>query len=82
MIKPAVACFAVLYAVVATAVPVGLTAQAPSSPFLARHYHEGDTFSYQMTTSNKGRTDTLNYTIRADATVKRDADGKFFEEIA
>ena len=82
MIKAAATCFAVMLVVFAAPMPDQLAAQAPSGTLLARRYHEGETFSYQMKTSNKGRTDTLNYAIRADATVKRDADGKFFEEIA
>jgi hypothetical protein len=57
-------------------------APAPAVDLLARHYREGETFSYVMKTSNRGRTSTLDYTIAADVAVKRDAEGRFFEEVA
>jgi hypothetical protein len=49
---------------------------------LMRRYQEGEAFHYRMTASNRGRTDTLNYAITANAIVKRDDKGKFFEELA
>jgi hypothetical protein len=63
---------------------VSLVAQAPApaADLPARHYREGETLTYLMKTSNRGRTNTLNYTIAADIVVKKDADGRFFEEIA
>ena len=76
---------AALVVAVATAVgPIGAP-QTPASradDLLARRYQEGEGLHYLMQTSNRGRADTLTYTITADATVKRDADGRFFEEIA
>ena len=59
--------------------------QAPASPpadLFARRYQDGESLHYLMKTSNSGRTTTLSYTITADVTVKKDADGRFFEEIA
>jgi hypothetical protein len=63
---------------------IALVAQAPApvADLLARHYREGETLSYLMKTSNRGRTSTLNYTIAADVAVKKDAEGRFFEEVA
>jgi hypothetical protein len=71
-----------LVVIVAGAAASALAAQEPRSSVLTRRYREGETFSYVMTTSNKGKTDTLTYTIKADATVKKDTGGHFFEEIA
>lgn len=43
---------------------------------LQRHYIEGQPLAYRMTGTNEA----WHYTIRADGIVKRDANGKFFEE--
>jgi hypothetical protein len=74
----------VALAATATLAGVSLVAQAPTpaADLLARHYRDGETLSYLMKTSNRGRTNTLTYTIAADVVVKKDAEGRFFEEIA
>lgn len=56
-------------------------AAARETNLLARRYHEGETLSYRMVTSNRGRTNTLRYEIQADGIVKKDADG-YVEEFA
>lgn len=45
---------------------------------LTRHYRDGEKLTYLMKAVNDGRT----YEIRATGIVKKDADGKFFEEYA
>jgi hypothetical protein len=43
---------------------------------LKRHYHEGDKLTYHM----KGMNEAWRYDAQADGLVKRDPDGKYFEE--
>jgi hypothetical protein len=54
--------------------------RGPDATPLARHYIEGETARYLMTGSNQGREHTISYTAEAQATVKRDDQGRFFEE--
>jgi hypothetical protein len=49
----------------------------PASPNpLLRHYHEGEALVYGMT----GVNESWHYTIKAEGAVKKDTDGKYFEE--
>lgn len=50
----------------------------PGQSVLQRHYTEGQSLVYRMTGTNEA----WHYTIRAEGTVKRDANGRFFEEYA
>ncbi len=54
---------------------------AAGGDLLERKYHEGEKLSYRMTTTNRGRANTLHYEIQADGVVKKDADG-YVEEFA
>jgi hypothetical protein len=54
---------------------------APGGGLLERKYKEGEKLSYHLTTTNRGRANTLHYEIQADGVVKKDADG-YVEEFA
>jgi len=54
-----------------------LLAQTPAPNPLHRQYREGETLVYRMTALN----DAWRYSIQSDSTVKRDANGAFFEEV-
>jgi hypothetical protein len=58
----------------------GTDAPGPVVTPLARQYIEGETARYLMTGSNQGREHTISYTAEAQVTVKRDEQGRFFEE--
>jgi hypothetical protein len=55
------------------------TAPASAGP-LTRHYREGERLSYRMTASNRDRARTTVYEATARGVVKRDNEGRFFEE--
>lgn len=56
-------------------------ASAPESGNLfARHYQAGDKLSYHMTATNQDRLKTMHYQARANAIVKQNASGQFYEE--
>jgi len=48
----------------------------------SRSYKEGEIVRYRMNCRNKGRSDTITYTIQSTAVVKKDQDGKYYEETA
>lgn len=56
--------------------PMLMAGQETASP-LARHYREGEKLVYRMKAVNE----QWRYTIVADATIKRDPNGKYFEEL-
>jgi hypothetical protein len=58
--------------------PALLAAQVSSRPRnpLMRQYHEGETLIYKMT----GLNESWHYSIKAEGAVKKDADGRYFEE--
>jgi hypothetical protein len=62
-----------------------LAADAPppaDPPVWARRYKEGEKFVYRMKATNRGRQGTLSYEAQANGVVKKDAQGKFYEEFA
>lgn len=61
--------------------PPAQTEKTDGSSPLARRYAEGETIRYHMTGSNQGREHTLKYAADAEAVVKRDDQGRFFEEV-
>jgi len=69
-----------LFAAVAIQVAPALAAQqlATDAGELQRHYAEGTVSRYLMTGNNDGR----QYSIKATDTVKRDASGRYYEEIS
>lgn len=80
----AVATVALGLVLMVTGAPAASGPQVPSATqrsLFARHYREGETLQYRMTTSNRGATDTLRYTVAADVSVKKDDDGRFYEDI-
>jgi hypothetical protein len=49
---------------------------------LERHYQLDETVAYRMQAINEGHLRTIRYEARAEANVKKDASGNFFEEFA
>jgi len=47
-----------------------------------RQYHEGEKLSYHMKGTNRDRTRTITYEVRADGVVKKTSDGHYVEEYA
>lgn len=62
----------------------GLVATEPTGqiepPPWARQYKDGEKIHYHMKASNRGRTDTRVYEVDATGEVKKDTEGKFYEE--
>lgn len=82
MIKRMSAALLMLFSV--TLLPGQTTTREPGNgdDLLARRYKEGETFTYEMKASNRDQTRTIAYTIQAHVTVKKDAQGEFYEQIA
>jgi len=87
MKRARIGAFAVVLAVAAGVGPTAITPNAAQNAektssrvggSLSRHYDEGEELTYHMTGSNQ----TWHYKIDANGVVKRDADGKFYEEYA
>lgn len=76
----------VLVAVGLMVIPTGraglqsLASTAQPGNLFARHYQAGDKLSYHMTATNQDRLKTMSYQAQADAIVKQNAFGQFYEE--
>jgi len=58
------------------------SAPAPDSILPVRQYHEGEKLSYHMTGTNRDRTRTITYEVRANGVVKKNPQGQYIEEFA
>lgn len=55
-------------------------ASSERAGLFTRHYRAGEKLSYHMTATNQDRLKTISYQANADATVKQDSAGAFYEE--
>ncbi len=55
-------------------------ADPPAFNLLSHDYREGEKIVYYMTATNRGRTETIQYSAQANGVVKKDPDGTFHEE--
>jgi hypothetical protein len=79
-----VLCCALAFAVLAPALfQQGKSSGAsvsPTSPILRRRYHDGEAIDYMMKASNRSPLRSIQYSVRASGTVKKNAAGALVEE--